>query len=110
LTERFGPLRFTFDLPSNREGLRMVLRGWSAFRVPLPSFAAPRIEAAEWEEDNWFRFKVAVALPFVGPVIGYSGRLREPAFAKRATRHDATGQGRRRWAGPIRRLAPSRSA
>ena len=28
LVERFGPLAFAFDLPSDDTGLRMVLRGW----------------------------------------------------------------------------------
>jgi hypothetical protein len=75
VTEQFGPLRFRFDLPSDRDGLRMVLQAWTFFRAPLPLFLAPRIEAAEWEEAGNFRFNVVVALPFVGPIIRYSGWL-----------------------------------
>ena len=74
--ERFGPLRFGFDLPSDSDGLRMELRRWSAFGVPLPLFLAPRIVAREWQEDESFRFDVAVAMPLVGEVVHYSGWLR----------------------------------
>ncbi|NML05921.1 SDR family oxidoreductase [Sphingomonas sp. G-3-2-10] len=73
--ERFGPLRFGFDLPSDGEGLRMVFRRWSLFGVPLPRFLAPRIAAREWQEDERFRFEVEVAAPLIGRVIRYSGWL-----------------------------------
>jgi hypothetical protein len=75
VTERFGPLRFAFDLPSGPDGLEMRLRRWSLCRLPLPLFLAPRIAAREWEEDGRFRFDVAVSLPLVGPVVAYSGWL-----------------------------------
>ena len=74
--ERFGPLRFGFDLPSDSEKLEMVLRRWSMFGIPLPLFLAPRITAREWQEEDRFRFNVAVAMPLIGPVIDYSGWLR----------------------------------
>jgi len=76
LAERFGPLRFSFDVRSTARGLRMVLRGWDLCGLPLPMLLAPRIEASEWAEEGWFRFDVAVSLPPVGPVIHYRGRLR----------------------------------
>jgi hypothetical protein len=75
VTERFGPLRFDFDLPSGPHGLAMRLRRWSAFRLPMILFFAPRIAAREWEEEGRFRFEVDVALPLLGPVIAYSGWL-----------------------------------
>ncbi|HEY0411670.1 MAG TPA: DUF4166 domain-containing protein [Allosphingosinicella sp.] len=75
VVERFGPLRFAFDLPSGPEGLEMRLHGWSAFRIPLPRFLAPRISAREWEEDGRFRFAIAAALPMVGRIVSYSGWL-----------------------------------
>jgi hypothetical protein len=75
VTERFGLLRFAFDLPSESHGLEMRLRRWSLYRLPMPLFLAPRIAAREWQEDDRFRFEVAVALPLVGPVIAYSGWL-----------------------------------
>lgn len=76
VTERFGPLRFHFDLPSDGEGLRMILRGWSLFGVPLPRFLAPRIAAREWQEGDRFRFEVEVAMPVIGRIVHYTGWLR----------------------------------
>jgi len=75
VTERFGPLRFEFGLPSSPHGLEMRLRRWSAFRLKMPLFLAPRIAAREWQEDGRFRFEVAVSLPLAGPVVAYSGWL-----------------------------------
>ncbi|MBB4098590.1 DUF4166 domain-containing protein [Sphingomonas kyeonggiensis] len=75
VAERFGPLRFAFDLPSDGEGLRMVLRGWTAFGVPMPRRLGPRIAAREWQEDGRFRFEVGVSLPLLGEVVHYAGWL-----------------------------------
>ncbi|QNA82798.1 DUF4166 domain-containing protein [Sphingomonas sp. So64.6b] len=75
LVERFGPLRFRFDLPSDEQGLTMLMRGWSVLRLPLPLFLAPRTVAREWVEDGRFKFDVPIALPLIGPVIHYRGWL-----------------------------------
>ncbi|MEX0957056.1 MAG: DUF4166 domain-containing protein [Rhizobiaceae bacterium] len=69
LVERFGPLQFRFDLPSDDKGLVMEMRGWSCFGVPLPMALAPRSRAREWQKDGRFRFDVLVALPIVGPIV-----------------------------------------
>lgn len=76
LVERFGPLRFAFDLPADGQGLTMVMRRWSAFRLPLPLALAPRTQAREWQDGEDFRFDVAVSLPLVGLIVDYRGRLR----------------------------------
>ena len=76
VAERFGPLRFTFALPSDDTGLRMELRHWTAFGIPLPRFLAPRIAASERAEGDDFLFDVAIALPLIGPLVHYRGRLR----------------------------------
>jgi hypothetical protein len=76
LVERFGPLRFTFDLPSDGAGLEMVLRRWSVFRMPLPRALAPRIHAREWQEDDRFRFLVEVTFPLIGRIVRYTGWLK----------------------------------
>jgi hypothetical protein len=91
LNEQFGPLRFAFDLPSDGEGLRMVLRGWSLFGVSMPRWLGLRVEAAEWEESGVFRFDVAVALPAVGPIIRYSGRLKRLDMADTKGRPGRSG-------------------
>jgi hypothetical protein len=78
LTERFGPIRFAFDLPSDETGLRMVIRRWWLGPVPLPLFLAPRCEAREWAEGARFHFDVAIALLWLGLLVHYRGWL-EPA-------------------------------
>ncbi|MEA3010351.1 MAG: hypothetical protein QOJ91_2043 [Sphingomonadales bacterium] len=75
LTEEFGPIRFAFDLPSDGAGLRMVIRRWWLGPLPLPLFLAPRTEAREWEEGGRFHFDVAIALPWLGPLVHYQGWL-----------------------------------
>jgi hypothetical protein len=75
VAERFGPLRFAFDLPSDAEGLRMVLRGWSVFGLPMPRWIGPRIAAREWEAEDRFRFEVGVRMPLIGEVVRYTGWL-----------------------------------
>lgn len=74
--ERFGPLRFAFALPSDDQGLAMVLAGWSACGIPLPRVLAPRIEAREWQDEaGRFRFLVAIRAPVIGAIIRYAGWL-----------------------------------
>lgn len=75
VVERFGPLRFRFDLVNEGGELRMMLRGWSVVRLPLPLAFAPRASAREWEEAGQFRFDVSIALPLVGLVVHYQGWL-----------------------------------
>ncbi|WP_426168795.1 DUF4166 domain-containing protein [Sandarakinorhabdus sp. DWP1-3-1] len=76
LVERFGPLRFAFDLVSEDAGLRMAMTGWSCAGVPMPMRLAPRTLAREWQQDGRFHFAVALALPLIGDVVAYSGWLR----------------------------------
>ncbi len=75
IVERFGPLRFRFDLANDGTGLSMLMRGWSFAGLPLPLALAPRSEAREWEEAGRFRFDVAIALPLIGTVVRYRGWL-----------------------------------
>ena len=75
VTERFGPIRLSFDLLPHPHGLDMRPAGWSLFRIPLPRVLAPRIVATEREEEGRFAFDVSAALPLVGPVVHYRGWL-----------------------------------
>ncbi|HYJ81633.1 MAG TPA: DUF4166 domain-containing protein [Allosphingosinicella sp.] len=75
LTERFGLVRFAFDLPADSRGLRMIIRRWWLGPLPLPLFLAPRSEASEWEEGGRFHFDVPIALPLLGPLVHYRGWL-----------------------------------
>lgn len=75
LVERFGPLRFHFDLPANAQGLAMVMRRWTCLGIPLPPALAPRSAAREWQEGEHFRFDVPISLPLIGLVVHYDGWL-----------------------------------
>jgi hypothetical protein len=88
IVERFGPLRFAFELPSGPEGLEMRLRAWSVLGIPLPLGLAPRIGAREWEEEGRFRFAVTASLPLIGEIVRYSGWL----VALRAAEGDEKGR------------------
>jgi NAD(P)-dependent dehydrogenase (short-subunit alcohol dehydrogenase family) len=91
IEERFGPMRFAFELPTGPDGLEMRLRHWSAFRIPMPLFA-PRIAAREWQDDEGrFRFDVGVVMPLVGEVVGYSGWL-VPAADRTGSIGEADGK------------------
>ena len=79
LVETFGPLRFRFDLPANGRGLRMVMRGWSAFGIRLPLTLAPSSEAREWASQGHFHFDVPISLPLIGQIVHYRGRLGAPS-------------------------------
>ncbi|HEX8644983.1 MAG TPA: SDR family NAD(P)-dependent oxidoreductase [Allosphingosinicella sp.] len=75
VVERFGALRFFFDLPAGPHGLAMHLVRWTCLGIPLPLVLAPHIAAREWEEAGRFRFEVAVAMPLTGEIVRYSGWL-----------------------------------
>ena len=76
LVERFGPMRFFFSLPADASGLTMVMARWTFFGVPLPLSLAPRSLATETADRGEFLFDVPIALPVIGPVVHYKGRLR----------------------------------
>jgi predicted dinucleotide-binding enzyme len=78
LIERFGALRFHFDLPVENGGLSMVLRRWSVLGLPMPLALGPQIKAREWEEAGRFHLDVAVSLPIAGLVVRYRGWLAQP--------------------------------
>ena len=78
LEERFGPLRFYFDLRSTDVGLEMVMRKWSALSIPLPLAIAPRSRAVESASGNKFEFDVSIALPLIGTLVRYKGDLEKP--------------------------------
>ncbi|MES2441935.1 MAG: DUF4166 domain-containing protein [Pseudomonadota bacterium] len=75
VVERFGPMRFAFALPSDADGLAMVLKRWSVFGIPLPLALAPRITGREWVEEGRFRFLVEIRAPLIGDVVRYTGWL-----------------------------------
>jgi hypothetical protein len=84
LEERFGALRFAFELSADAEGLTMRIVEWRAGPVPLPLALAPRSVAREWEEEGCFHFDVPIALPLVGLVVHYRGWLELPRRTSKA--------------------------
>jgi Domain of unknown function (DUF4166) len=83
LCEQFGPLTFAMALVCEGEKLRLVLRRWSAFGIPLPMWLCPRSNSYETSEGGQFRFHVEISHPLTGLIVGYRGWL-APAAGLRA--------------------------
>lgn len=75
LCEVFGPLKFAMALVLEDDRLRLVVRRWSAFGIPMPRRLAPRINAYEFAKDGRFHFHVEIAHPVTGPIVAYRGWL-----------------------------------
>jgi hypothetical protein len=75
LVERFGPLAFAMAVVVKDGRLNLVLRRWSLFGLPLPRLLGPRTVAYESGENERFNFHVEIALPLIGPIVGYHGWL-----------------------------------
>jgi hypothetical protein len=75
LCERFGPLTFALALVIDGGRLRLSVRRWSAFGVPLPAFLAPAGDNYESVADGCFRFHVELGFPWTGMIVRYRGWL-----------------------------------
>jgi Domain of unknown function (DUF4166)/Saccharopine dehydrogenase NADP binding domain len=75
MCERFGVLSFAMALVVEEERMRLVMRRWSLFGLPLPLALAPRIDAFEHVEDDRFRFHVEISHPLTGLIVRYRGWL-----------------------------------
>jgi uncharacterized protein DUF4166/saccharopine dehydrogenase-like protein len=75
MCERFGPFAFGIALVREPKRLRLIVRGWSVFGIPLPSALAPFGSAYESAEDARFHFHVEIRLPVIGLIVGYRGWL-----------------------------------
>lgn len=75
VSERFGA--FTVDLALVVEDgrLRLIVRRWRLFGLPLPLFLAPMGDAFEFVEDGRFRFHVEITHPLTGLIVRYRGWL-----------------------------------
>jgi hypothetical protein len=73
--ERFGPLRFAFDIHPTQRGFAWRLIGWSFMGLSLPIVLAPGIRAAAEEADGRYRFRVVVAHRWIGLMFAYRGWL-----------------------------------
>ncbi len=75
LIERFGVLRFGFELRETSNGFGMHLRRWWCGPVPMPLPFGPKGVAEESEVDQRFHFDVPISLPGVGLIVHYRGWL-----------------------------------
>jgi hypothetical protein len=75
LCERFGPLTFAMALVPEAGRLRLVLRRWSAFGVPLPMWLCPSADSYESAEDGRFGFHIEISHPLTGLIVRYRGWL-----------------------------------
>jgi hypothetical protein len=73
--ERFGPIRFVFDVAALGGGFVWRFQSWSLGSIPLPKALAPRIRARAFEANGAYRFRVATAHPWLGLIFAYAGRL-----------------------------------
>jgi hypothetical protein len=75
LCERFGPLCFAMALVLDGGRMRLVVRGWSAFGIPMPLWLAPGGETWESAEHGRFHFHVEIGHRFTGLIVAYRGWL-----------------------------------
>jgi hypothetical protein len=75
LCERFGPLNFGMALVCEGDRMRLVVRRWTLFGIPMPLALAPRSDAYEFAEEGRFHFHVEVGHPLTGRIVRYRGWL-----------------------------------
>ncbi|MDQ0392325.1 SDR family oxidoreductase [Labrys monachus] len=73
--ERFGPFVFGLALVATPGRLRLVVRNWRVFGIPLPRFLAPYGDSHESGADGRFNFHVEIAHPLLGLIVRYRGWL-----------------------------------
>lgn len=75
MCERFGPLKIGMALVCEADRMRLVVRRWSVFGVPLPLSLAPHGDAYEHSEKGRFHFHVEIGHPHTGLIVRYRGWL-----------------------------------
>jgi hypothetical protein len=75
LMERSGPVTFGFALDVVGGGLAFRRVRALAVGVPLPAWLAPSAEALASPTDSGWHVSVRLSLPFLGPFLGYEGKV-----------------------------------
>jgi NAD(P)-dependent dehydrogenase (short-subunit alcohol dehydrogenase family) len=75
MVERFGPVRIALAVVSDDHGLRLVIRRWSLFGLPMPLALGPRGGGTETVEQGRFTFDVEIGHALTGMVVRYRGWL-----------------------------------
>nr|WP_276208707.1 DUF4166 domain-containing protein [Caulobacter sp. 17J65-9] len=73
--ERFGPITLWLAMEVEGDRLRIGVRRWAAFGVPLPLGLAPVLQTYETVEDGRFLFDDDIRHPLVGLIARYRGWL-----------------------------------
>jgi Domain of unknown function (DUF4166)/Saccharopine dehydrogenase NADP binding domain len=73
--ERFGPLKVAMALVLDGGRLRLIVRRWSVFAIPLPLWLAPGGDSHEYAADGRFHFHVEIGHPWTGLIVRYQGWL-----------------------------------
>lgn len=75
VVERFGPIAFLIHLRWDGARLHYDIIDATCLGLRLPRFLLPRSETFESVAEDEFRFDVRIALPLIGPLVHYRGRL-----------------------------------
>ena len=75
LAERFGPLTVGLALLLDEGRLRLIVRSWSLFGLPLPAALAPDGDSYETTEHGRFHFHVEIRHRLTGLIVRYRGWL-----------------------------------
>jgi saccharopine dehydrogenase-like NADP-dependent oxidoreductase len=79
--ERFGPIRFVFDLKTTPRGMSWQFLRWNILGIPMSNVMAPKIKAAAQGRNGQYQFSVAVAHAWLGLLFAYRGTLRRTSPA-----------------------------
>jgi hypothetical protein len=83
--ERFGPVTLALALVVEEGRLRLIVRGWSLFGIPLPRALAPHCDAHEHDANGRFHFDVAISHRWTGLIVHYRGWLTVECSASRVS-------------------------
>jgi Domain of unknown function (DUF4166)/Saccharopine dehydrogenase NADP binding domain len=75
MCERFGPMNFALAVIRKDNGLELIVRHWSLFGIPMPSWLGPTTQAVESIEQGRFNFSILLAHRLVGRIVKYEGWL-----------------------------------
>ena len=75
IAERIGLVTVTYQLTVAEGTLAQTVDRTTCLGLPLPRFLWPRITSLETEHEGAYHFLVDAALPLVGPLVRYEGRL-----------------------------------
>lgn len=79
LVETVGPFILYFRLTGHKDGIDFALVKAQLWGLTLPPWLAPRMRAAERADGDVHVFDVGSALPLLGELVSYTGRLRQIA-------------------------------